>query len=212
MVFCAWKAVLFIWEAPFLWKALFSYEKQQKHMCPYMHHIHIDAPHAPPNTHVHHQTPPKYKIYLVGHPSELYKRPGQNERSVLNQLVLLLSRCAFHVPLAFQVLFMCFSLFRCFSCAFCFSGAFQLLFSCFLLFRYFSCAFHMKNTTFHDGLQGYHQVQVFRTKDQKAATKIYWLEIRFQWKYPLNFDWYFRKTVLFTNQSPSDISMQCHFQ
>ena len=37
--------------------------QKTKHMCVYMHHIHI---HAPPNTHVHHQIPSKYKIYLVG--------------------------------------------------------------------------------------------------------------------------------------------------
>ena len=49
--------------------------------------------------HMHHQIPPKYKIYLVGLPSVLYERPSQNERSVLNQLFLLLFRC-------FTVLFM----------------------------------------------------------------------------------------------------------
>ena len=48
-------------------------------------------------TYMHHQIPPKYKIYLVGLPSVLYERPGQNERSVLNQLFLLFFRCAFHV-------------------------------------------------------------------------------------------------------------------
>ena len=47
--------------------------------------------------HMHHQIPPKYKIYLVGLPSVLYERPSQNERSVLNQLFLLLFRSAFHV-------------------------------------------------------------------------------------------------------------------
>ena len=45
--------------------------------------------------HIHHQIPPKYKIYLVGLPSVLYKTPGQNKRSVLNQLFLLLFS-AFH--------------------------------------------------------------------------------------------------------------------
>ena len=40
--------------------------------------------------HFSYQTPPKIKIYLVGLPSALYERPGQNERSVLNQLFLLL--------------------------------------------------------------------------------------------------------------------------
>ena len=41
-------------------------------------------------------------IYLVGLPSVLYEWPGQNERSVLNQLFLLFFWC-------FSVLFMCFS-------------------------------------------------------------------------------------------------------
>ena len=45
--------------------------------------------------HIHYQIPPKYKIYLVGLPSVLYKTPGQNKRSVLNQLFLLLFS-AFH--------------------------------------------------------------------------------------------------------------------
>ena len=36
----------------------------------------------------YHQIPPN-KIYLVGLPSVLYKTPGQNERSMLNQLFLL---------------------------------------------------------------------------------------------------------------------------
>ena len=58
----------------------------------YMHH----------QTHVHHQIPPKYKIYLVGLPSVLYETPGPNERSVLNQLFLVL----FIVLFTFQVLFM----------------------------------------------------------------------------------------------------------
>ena len=39
-------------------------------------------------------------IYLVGLPSVLYERPGQNETSVLNQMFLLFFRC-------FSVLFMC---------------------------------------------------------------------------------------------------------
>ena len=47
----------------------------------------------------YHQIPPKYNIYLVGLPSVFFERPGQNEKSVLNQLFLLLFRC-------FSVLFM----------------------------------------------------------------------------------------------------------
>ena len=71
------------------------------------YHIHIHAPHVCTvkgtymctiytymhhQTHVHHQIdlPPKYKIYLVGLPSVLYEKPGPNERSVLNQLFLVL--------------------------------------------------------------------------------------------------------------------------
>ena len=49
----------------------------------YMHHMHC-------------QIPPKYNIYLVGLPSVLYKTPGHNKRSVLNQLFWLPFRC-FHV-------------------------------------------------------------------------------------------------------------------
>ena len=41
-------------------------------------------------------------IYQVGLPSALYERPGQNERSVLNQVFLLLFRCLKHI-------FSCFS-------------------------------------------------------------------------------------------------------
>ena len=39
-------------------------------------------------TYMHHQIPPKCKIYPVGLPSVLYETPGHNERSVLNQLSL----------------------------------------------------------------------------------------------------------------------------
>ena len=61
--------------------ATFHENKQnQVNICVYMHHLHI---HAPPN----------YNIYLVGLPSVLYETPGHNERSVLNQLILLLFRC-----------------------------------------------------------------------------------------------------------------------
>ena len=42
-------------------------------------------------------------IYLVGLPSVLYERPGQNERSVLNQLFLLFFQVLFN---AFHVLFL----------------------------------------------------------------------------------------------------------
>ena len=80
-----------------------------------MHHVHIHAPHthrlhAPPNTcvnlctmyinalqthtcttkHVHHQIPPKIRIYLVGLPCVFYEKPDPNEISVLNQLILVI--------------------------------------------------------------------------------------------------------------------------
>ena len=89
------------------------------YMCTHMHihappnvyidyHMHIHAPHACTikgtymctiytymhhQTHVHHQIPPKYKIYPVGLPSVLYETPGPNERSVLNQLFWCFSLC-----------------------------------------------------------------------------------------------------------------------
>ena len=34
---------------------------------------------------IYHQISPKYNRYLVGLPSVLYERPGQNKRPVLNQ-------------------------------------------------------------------------------------------------------------------------------
>ena len=46
--------------------------------------------------HFHHQIPPKYKIYLVGLPSVLYERPGQNERSVFWISCFCCFSCAFH--------------------------------------------------------------------------------------------------------------------
>ena len=52
--------------------------------------IHAPHTHMHHQTHVHHQIPPKYKIYPVGLPSVLYETPGPNERSVLNQLFLVL--------------------------------------------------------------------------------------------------------------------------
>ena len=61
----------------------------------YMHH----QTHEHHQTHVHHQIPPKYKIYPVGLPSVLYETPGPNERSMLNQLFLVLfyeNRNTFH--------------------------------------------------------------------------------------------------------------------
>ena len=52
--------------------------------------------------HMHCQIPPKYNIYLVGLPSVFYETPGHNERSVLNQLFLLLSGAFQHFSGAFH--------------------------------------------------------------------------------------------------------------
>ena len=46
--------------------------------------------------HLHHQIPPKYKIYLVGLPSVLYKTPGQNGRAVFWISCFCCFTCAFH--------------------------------------------------------------------------------------------------------------------
>ena len=80
--------VLFTKSTSFHIKRTTFHENQQNqvNMCVYMYHLHIHAPHTPPNT-------TKYKIYLVGLPSVLYKTPGHNERSVLNKVFLLLFRC-----------------------------------------------------------------------------------------------------------------------
>ena len=87
-MYFSWKVQLFIPKVP-----LFMKTNKTSSMCVYMYHLHIHAPHAPR----------KYKIYLVGLPSVLYERPSQNERSVLNQLFLLLFQVLFSV---FHVLFM----------------------------------------------------------------------------------------------------------
>ena len=69
------------------------YNTKDQHMCAYMHHIHI---HAPPNTHVHHQTPPKYKIYLLGLPSVLYERPGSKWEICVESVDFVAFRVLFH--------------------------------------------------------------------------------------------------------------------
>ena len=53
--------------------------------------------------HIHHQIPSKYKIYLVGLPSILYERPGQNERDVCWISCFCCFSCAFQ---SFHVKFM----------------------------------------------------------------------------------------------------------
>ena len=101
-----------------------------QHMCAYMHHIHL---HAPLNTHVHHQIPPKHKIHLVSLPSVLYETPGQNERTVLNQLFFV----------AFQVLFMKSTMLfsekheRC-----CFSYERPFASKCNPMFEYLACLYN----------------------------------------------------------------------
>ena len=103
----------------------------QKHTWPYMHH----------QTHVHHQIPPKYKIYPVGLPSVLYEKPGPNERSVLNQLFLVL----FIVLFTFQVLF----------------TKTAMLFTTTRMLFMKTATFHENHNSFHIKfceLLGYHQV------------------------------------------------------
>ena len=114
------------------------------------YHMHIHAPHACTikgtymctiytymhhQTHVHHQIPPKYKIYPVGLPSVLYETPGPNERSVLNQLFLVL----FIVLFTFQV------------------KTAMLFMKTAMLFTK-TTTFHENHKAFHCELLGYHQV------------------------------------------------------
>ena len=68
-------------------------QQNQVNMCVYMYHLYL---------HTCTTTYQQKMIYLVGLPSVLYERPGQNERPVLNQMFLLFFRC-------FSVLFMYFS-------------------------------------------------------------------------------------------------------
>ena len=65
------KASLFIQKVP-----LFMKTNKTRSICVYTCTIYTYM------HHIHHQIPPKYKIYLVGLPSVLYETPGQNERSV----------------------------------------------------------------------------------------------------------------------------------
>ena len=113
----SWKAPVFIQ------KSTDYHENQQNqvNMCAYMHHLHIHAPHAPQNmiylvglpSVLLWNTRPKWDLCWIscfccfsgsfhekchfscekGLSSVLYERAGQNERSVLNQLFLLLFRC-----------------------------------------------------------------------------------------------------------------------
>ena len=90
--FC-WFSVLFIESAGFIHKVpLFMKTNKTVSICMYICTIY---------TYMHHHIPTKM-IYLVGLPSVLYERPGQNVKPVLNQMFLLFFRC-------FSVLFVCFS-------------------------------------------------------------------------------------------------------
>ena len=78
--FCGFQVLFmcFWWKHYFLYKKCnFSWKLKTRSICVYTCTIY---------TYMHHQIPPKYKIYLVGLPSVHYERPGQNETSVLNQL------------------------------------------------------------------------------------------------------------------------------
>ena len=88
-VFVAFR-VLFIESAGFHAKSTTFHENQQKQV-----NVCIHVPFTHTGTTKYHQN----MIYLVGLPSVLYERPGQNDKPVLIQLF---SRC-------FSLLFMCFS-------------------------------------------------------------------------------------------------------
>ena len=73
-------SVLFIESDGFIQKVpLFMKTNKTRSICVYTCTIY---------TYMHHHIPTKM-IYLVGLPSVLYERPGQNKRSLLNQLFLL---------------------------------------------------------------------------------------------------------------------------
>ena len=75
----------------FSWKApLFMKTNKTRSICMYTCTIYTYM------HHLHHQIPPKYKIYLVGLPSVLYKTPGQNEKSVFWISCFCCFSCAFH--------------------------------------------------------------------------------------------------------------------
>ena len=92
---------------------LFTHTCTTKHICvhrctiyTYVQHMNTCSPHASLHTYVHHQTPPKIKIYLVSIPSALYERPDQNERCVEFSCFCCFSG-AFHIEKAhFRCFFM----------------------------------------------------------------------------------------------------------
>ena len=121
------------WHAPPITGAYiyapFTHTCTSKHICvhrctiyTYVQHMNTCSPHASLNSYVHHQTPPKIKIYLVSIPSALYERPGQNERYVLNSAVLLLFIWKVHFSQKCrcfsQKVHVLFTKSACFSCAF----------------------------------------------------------------------------------------------
>ena len=85
---------------------------------------------------------------------------------------------AFHVPFTFQVLFMCFSLFRCafhvlFTFQVCFSCTFHfscVLFMCFLCAFHFSSAFHEKHHfSYEKGKLRFRVITKYNVKDQTCV-------------------------------------------
>ena len=84
-MYFSWKAPLFIQKVP-----LFMKKNKTRSICVYTCTIYTYM------HHLHHQIPPKYKIYLVGLPSVLYETPGQNERSVFWISCFCCFSCAFH--------------------------------------------------------------------------------------------------------------------
>ena len=85
-VFVAFQVLFSGFHVLFMKSATFHENKQNQSICVYTCTIY---------TYRLHQIPPKYNIYKVGIPSVLYETPGHNERSVLNQMFLLLFS-AFH--------------------------------------------------------------------------------------------------------------------
>ena len=81
-MYFSWKAPLFMQRVP-----PFMRKNRTRSICVYTCTIY---------TYMHHQIPPKYKIYLVGLSSVLYERPGQNERDVFSIGCFCCFSCAFH--------------------------------------------------------------------------------------------------------------------
>ena len=104
-------------------------------------------------TYMHHQIPPKYKIYPVGLPSVLYETPGPNERSLLNQLFLVL----FIVLFTFQVLFM----------------------KTTMLFMK-TATFHENCNAFHENYKSFHKNCHFSRKLQRFSLWAFWVITKYR--------------------------------